>query len=420
MMDELRSGLANEWLPELGRRLRIGLVGGGSDSVIGRTHLMAMRVDGLYDLVAGAMSIDPAVAKQSAARELIAADRAYTDYREMAECESKRSDGVDVVAIATPPQTHQAIAESFLSRGIDVICEKPVTRDLAQAQALAKKITASGRSFCLTHCYTGYPMVREARTAIRAGLIGHVRLIETELSAGDPGVAREPADPARRHWRFRQDSMGPAALLGEVGSHAFNLSEYVTGLRATAVSATMSTVAENREVYDNAYLTLRYQDGVQGRLWASYVAAGNDHGLWFRIFGDEGSLTWNQEDSEYMWHKPIGGPAVRLARGYDSLSKDSLIATRLRPGHPEGYVLAFANLYAEFGAALIARRLGRPHEPYLHNLPQIADGVSVMGMIEAATRSHDSEGAWQTLNAGTRAADPSESAGPGRVSGARA
>jgi predicted dehydrogenase len=398
-MHELRSGLGNEWLPELGRRLRIGLVGGGADSVIGRTHLMAMRVDGLYDLVAGAMSIDPAIAKQSAARELIAADRSYTDYREMAERESKRSDGIDVVAIATPPQTHQVIAESFLERGIDVICEKPLTRDLAQAQALARTLAATGRSFCLTHCYTGYPMVREARAVIRAGLIGPVRLIETELAAGDPGVAREPADPARRHWRFRRDSMGAAALLGEVGSHAFNLSEYVTGLRATAVSATMATVAKNREVYDNAYLTLRYPGGVQGRLWASYVAAGNDHGLGFRIFGDEGCLTWNQEDPEYLWHKAIGAPAVRLARGYDSLSKDSLIATRLRPGHPEGYILAFANLYAEFGAALIARRLGRPHAQYLQNLPGIADGVSVMGMIEAAERSHDNEGAWQALSA---------------------
>jgi predicted dehydrogenase len=395
---ELKSGLANDFLPEFGRRLRIGLVGGGADSVIGRTHLMAMRVDGLYELTAGAMSIDPNIATQSAARELISADRSYHDYRDMAEREVQRADGIDVVAIATPPQTHRVIAEAFLSRGIDVICEKPMTRDLVEARSLARAVAKAGRIFCLTHCYTGYPMVREARAMTRAGLIGRVRLIESELSAGDPGVAREVADSTRRHWRFRRDSMGPAALLGEVGSHAFNLTEFITGLRATAVSANLATVAERREVYDNAYLTLRYQEGVQGRLWASYVAAGNDHGLWFRIFGDEGSLTWHQEDSEVLWHKPIGGPAVRLARGYDSLSADSLTATRLRPGHPEGYVLAFANLYAEFAAALIAKRLGQPYEAYLRNLPGIDDGLAVMAMIDAAQRSHDSNGAWQMLN----------------------
>jgi predicted dehydrogenase len=358
---------------------------------------MAMRVDGLYDLVAGAMSIDSAIAAQSAARELISTDRSYRDFREMAERESLRADGIDVVAIATPPQTHQAIAEVFLNHGMDVICEKPMTRDLAEAQALAKSVAKTGRLFCLTHCYTGYPMVRAARDAIRSGLIGSVRLIETELSAGDPGVAREGPDPSRRHWRFRRDSMGPAALLGEVGSHAFNLASYVTGLRATAVSANMATVAKNREVFDNAYLNLRYEDGAQGRLWASYVAAGNDHGLWFRIFGDEGSLTWHQESPECLWHKPIGGAAVRLARGYDSLSADSLAATRLRPGHPEGYVLAFANLYTEFAAALMARRLELSHQPYLRNLPGISDGLAVMAMIDAAQRSQEGNGAWQPI-----------------------
>ena len=396
-MPELRSGLANDFLPSFGRRLRIGLVGGGADSVIGRTHLLAMRVDGLYELVAGSMSIDATIAAKSAARELIVPERCYRDYREMAEREAKRKDGIDVVAIATPPQTHQSIAETFLRHGIDVICEKPMTRDLAEAKALARTVAATGRLFCLTHCYTGYPMVREARAAVLAGLIGRVRLIESELSAGDPGVAREVADPAKRHWRFRRESMGPAALLGEVGSHAFNLTTFITGLRATAVSAHMATIAQAREVFDNAYLTLRYEKDVQGRLWASYVAAGNDHGLWFRIFGDQGSLTWHQEDAEYLWHKPIGGAAVRLARGYDALSSDSLAGTRLRPGHPEGYVLAFANLYAEFAAALIAKRLSQPYDAYLRLVPGISDGMAVMAMIEAAQRSHDGNAVWADI-----------------------
>jgi predicted dehydrogenase len=388
----------NELLSKFGRRLRIGLVGGGTDSVIGRTHLMAMRVDGLYDLVAGAMSIDPAIAAQSAARQFIATDRSYLDYREMAAREAERADGIDVVAIATPPQTHKAIAEAFLAQQIDVICEKPLTRDLEEAKALAKYVTQLGRLFCVTHCYTGYPMVREAQSMIRSGRLGRVRLIETELSAGDPGVLREGPDPTRRHWRFRPDSMGKAGLLGEVGSHAFNIAGYVTGLSATAVSASLSTVAANRDVYDNAYLTLRYKDGVEGRLWASYVAAGRDHGLWFRIFGEEGNLTWSQEDAEYLWFKPVGGPAVKIARGYDSLSEESLDATRLRPGHPEGYVLAFANIYSEFAAAVMAHRLNLDAGPYLAHLPGVSDGVAVMAMIEAAERSNSKDGAWVALN----------------------
>jgi predicted dehydrogenase len=224
-----------------------------------------------------------------------------------------------------------------------------------------------------------------------------VRLIESELSAGDPGVLIEAANPAQRHWRFRRDSMGPAALLGEVGSHAFNLATYVTGLRANAVSANMSTVAERREVYDNAYLNLRYADGVQGRIWASYVAAGTDQGLWFRIFGDQGNLTWHQEKPTELWHKPVGGPAICLAPGYDSLSPQSLMASRLRPGHPEGYVLAFANLYTEFAQAVIARHLHQDYQLYMRNLPGIKDGVEGMALIAAAQASHDQGGAWIAL-----------------------
>jgi predicted dehydrogenase len=391
---------SHDLLPQFERRVRLGLVGGGTDSVIGRTHLMAMRVDGFYELTAGAMSIDPDIAARSAAREFIKSDRVYLDYRQMAEREASLPEGIDVVAIATPPQTHRAIAEAFLKRGIDVICEKPMTRDLDEARALARVVAESGRLFCLTHCYTGYPMVRQARAAVQAGLLGRIRLIEGELSAGDPGVAREPVNPAQRHWRFRRESMGPAALLGEVGSHAFNLATYVTGLSATAVSANMSTVAERREVYDNAYLTLRYTGEAQGRIWASYVAAGTDQGLWFRIFGEDGNLTWRQESPAELWHKPLGGPAVCLAPGYDSLSPQSLSASRLRPGHPEGYVLAFANLYTEFAKAVIARRLNLPYQAHLRDLPGINDGIAGMALIEAAQRSHDTGGAWTEIPGG--------------------
>jgi len=359
--------------------------------------LIAARADGFYDLVAGALSIDPEVAHASARAELITPERAYTDYRVMAEREADRSDGIDVVTIATPPQLHLPVAREFLSRGIHVICEKPFTKDLQEAHELRKLASESGRLLCLTHCYTGYPMVRQAKALIREGAIGRVRLIEAELSAGDLGVVAEPKDPSRRHWRFRKSSMGQGAILGEVGSHPFNMASFVSGLKVLRLSARMSTVAANREVYDNAYLSLDYEDGVQGRLWASYVAAGNDQGLWFRMFGDKGSLTWYQEQPDALWLKPIGEPAVRYAPGFDSLAPESLKASRFRAGHPEGYALAFANLYSEFAQAIIAEKLSQPSAPFLNCLPNSDDGVHVMEMIDAANTSNSQDGAWTQL-----------------------
>ena len=266
-----------------GRRVRLGLVGGGADSVIGRTHLMAMRADGLCELVAGAMSVDPAIARSSGQHELLAPDRIYTDWRVMLETESSRPDRIDAVVIATPPRLHLPIAKAFLERGFDVVCEKPLAHDLGEAKTLEAAVRESGRLFCLTHCYTGYPMVRQARDMVEAGAIGKVRLIDAEFSVGTPAIANDPQDLSRRHWRFRLDQAGRAGLLGETGSHAYHMVSFVTGLHAESVSALMHTFADRREVYDNAYLTARFENGAQGRMWYSYVAAGHDHGLTLRI-----------------------------------------------------------------------------------------------------------------------------------------
>jgi len=380
-------------IERLGRRIRLGMVGGGADSIIGETHRVAFRVDGLYQLVAGALSIDPEIAAASARAELLDPERSYLDFRTMAEREAQREDGIDAVVIATPPQTHLEIAVEFLRRGIHVICEKPMTRTAQEARELVEAVEASDRLFVLTHCYTGYPMVRQAREMVRAGALGEVRLVEAEFSSGDPGVAREPEDPAQRHWRFRAASMGEAAILGEVGSHAHNIAEYVTGRRATRVAARLDTIAQRREVYDNAYLTVEYEGGAIGRLWSSYVAVGQEHGLSFRIFGDDASLEWRQEEPEVLWHRALGGPATALTRASDGLSPASLRATRFRPGHPEGYALAFANLYRDF-AALIA---GERDDEGL--LPTAEDGLATLRLIEAATRSNDAGCRWEPLGA---------------------
>lgn len=376
-------------LERLGRRLRLGMVGGGADSVIGETHRIALRVDGLYELVAGALSIDPQIAVASARAELLDPDRTYVDYREMAARESQRDDGIDAVVIATPPGTHLDVAREFLRHGIHVVCEKPMTRTVEEAQQLVQEVQASGRRFLLTHCYTGYPMIRQARELVCSGALGTIRLVEAEFAGGDPGVAREPEDPGQRHWRFRASSMGRAAILGEVGSHAHNIAEYVTGSRVTCVSARLDTIAERREVFDNAYLTVEYDGGAVGRLWSSYVAVGSEHGLSLRVFGDEASIVWQQESPEVLWHRKLGGPAIALTRASDDLAEASLRSTRFRPGHPEGYALAFANLYREF-----AGEIAGTAEPS-GLLPTVEDGLATLRLIAAAERSYARDGAYE-------------------------
>ena len=294
------------------------MVGGGSDSIIGGTHLLALRTDGYCELVAGAMSVQPDVALSSAQSQMIDRERAYADWRVMLEREAKRSDRIDAVVIATPPQLHFPIAKAFLERGIDVICEKPMTRDLAEAQELVRLVRDNDRIFCLTHCYSGFPMTRQARALIKQGAIGRVRMIDVIFAVGDPGTSVDPENPADRHWRFRATSIGKASILGEVNSHAYHMAGFVTGLQGQRVSAHLATFAKNREVFDNVYATVEFSDGAAGRFWSSYVAAGNDQGFSFVIIGETGQLRWSEEDPEYLWLKPIGGPAVRHSRGYDS------------------------------------------------------------------------------------------------------
>ena len=312
----------------------------------------------------------------------------------MARVESERDDGIDAVTIATPPNLHFPVAKAFLESGIDVICEKPMTRNFSEAVELDRLVMGSDRLFCLTHCYTGYSVVRHARKMVENGELGTTRIAEGELASGDPGVFFEPDDSSKRHWRFRRSTMGEGAILGEVSSHAHPLLTFIVGDDARDVSADLNAFVEGREVYDKAYVTLRFENGARGRIWGSYVAAGNDHGLWFRIFGDKGRLTWVQEDPEVLWFKPIGKAAKRLARGYDQLSRAADNATGLRPGHPEGYILAFGNLYSDFACALMARHLGKPHNHFLELLPNTLDGMHTMALIEAAFESNRRNGEW--------------------------
>lgn len=376
-------------LSHAGRRVRLGMIGGGQDSVIGSTHLIAFRVDGLADLVAGAMSIDPHVATSSAAAQLIPADRQYASWQDMLAGERNRPDPVDAVVVITPPQFHGEISEAFLQAGIHVLCEKPMTASLEQAASLVQTAASSNALFAVTHCYTGYPLVREARELVRSGALGAIRLIDGEFSAGDPGVLREPEDSSKRHWHFRPSAMGKAVVLGEVGSHIHNLIEFITGERVATVSAELHTIAQRREVFDNAYLNIELTGGTVGRLWSSFVAAGHEHGLKFRIYGDDGGLEWNQEEPECLWHIRPGEAAVRISRALDSNSSSARKAARIRPGHPEGYLIAFATVYRDFFEGILTAMIGEDPTEAMSQVPTAEDGLSTLKLIDAAVRSHE-------------------------------
>lgn len=376
-------------LSRVGRRVRLGMIGGGEDSVIGSTHLIAFRVDGLADLVAGAMSIDPDVAASSAAAQLIQADRQYATWQDMLAGERDREDRIDAVVVITPPQFHGEISEEFLKAGIHVLCEKPMVANLKQADSLVEVIRSSEAFFAVTHCYTGYPLVREARAIVQSGALGTLRLVEGEFAAGDPGVLREPEDISKRHWHFKASAMGKAVVLGEVGSHIHNLIEFITGERVATVSAELDTIAQRREIFDNAYLNVELTSGAVGRLWSSFVAAGHEHGLKFRIYGDEGGLEWNQEEPEFLWHIRPGEAPVRISRGLDSTSASARNAARIRPGHPEGYLLAFATIYRDFFEGVLKAQIKEDPTASLALLPTAEDGLSTLKLIDAAVRSHD-------------------------------
>jgi predicted dehydrogenase len=377
-----------------GRRLRLGMVGGGQASLIGETHRMAARLDDRYELVAGSFSSDPARGRAAGSDLLIPTDRVYADFRQMAEAESKRPDGIEVVTICSPTDSHHAVAVEFLRRGVDVICDKPMTSTLQEATDLVKAVRKSGRLFCLTHNYTGYPMVREARARIAAGDIGAVRLVIVEFPIGTSRMVVEEPDAAKRHWRFDPARVGVAGILGEVGTHVHHMASYVSGLDVAAVSATMSTFTPGRRVYDNAFLTVKFGNGAQGTFWSSYVAAGNEHGLSFRIHGEKGGLAWRQEEPNELWLMPFDGPHQRLSRAQDGLSPAAARATRIRIGHPEAFTEAFANLYRDFAMAAMAARLGRTPDPATLDYPRVEDGARTIKLIEAATISNERNGAW--------------------------
>jgi predicted dehydrogenase len=378
----------------LGRRVRLAVIGGGPGSFIGAMHRTAARLDGRYDLVAGVVSSDPERSRRAAGGMGIDPARAYADAIAMLDAESARPDGADVVTIATPNDSHHRYALAALDRGFDVICDKPMTNTLAEALEVVDKVRATGRVFCLTHNYTGYPMVRQARAMVAAGQLGEIRLVQVEYVQGGKADETDPDPAGGLPWRYDPVRGGPSLVMGDIGTHTHNLARFVSGLEVAEVAAEIGHVIPQRLVDDYGAAMLRFDNGARGTFWVTQTAAGVENCLRIRVSGTKGSLEWEQERPTRLAFKPIDGPArVYTPNGPGSLPASSR-ACRIVAGHPEGFHEAFANLYSDAAEAIAARRSGRRADPLALDFPNERDGAIGVKFVEAAVASSRAGGEW--------------------------
>lgn len=378
------------------RPIRLGMVGGGRDAFIGAVHRIAARLDGHYTLVAGCFSSTEEKSRASGADLGLPPDRVYGDFEAMAKREARLRDGIEAVAIVTPNHMHYPVARPFLRRGIHVICDKPLTATLAEARKLAALAAKSDALFVLTHNYTGYPMVRQAREMVAAGEIGDIRVVQVEYPQDWLTEATEATGQKQASWRTDPAQSGAGGCIGDIGTHAFNLAGFVTGLTLEALAADLHRFVEGRRLDDNAHVLLRYEGGARGMLWSSQVAPGNENALRLRVYGTKGGLDWAQEEPNTLWHSPFGAPPRRLSRGNAGTGAAAARVTRLPPGHPEGYLEGFATLYAEAARALRAHAEGHPLDPTVI-YPTVEDGLAGVAFVDACVRSSARGGAWVTL-----------------------
>ncbi|MFL6684259.1 Gfo/Idh/MocA family protein [Paraburkholderia graminis] len=377
------------------RRLRLGMVGGGQGAFIGAVHRIAARLDDRFELVAGALSSDPERARQSAAEAGIA--RSYDDWREMARVEAARDDGIDAVAIVTPNHLHAPVATAFLEAGIHVVCDKPLAISLAEGEALAKLTREKNRLFALTHTYSGYPLVRHAREMIEAGELGQIRVVQVEYAQD---WLAEPIENGglnkQAGWRTDPALAGPAGCLGDIGTHAYQLAAFVTGMTPVALSAELHTFVPGRRIDDHVQAMLRYANGARGMLWASQVASGAENALRLRVYGTKASLAFDQEQPNELWFTPLGAAAQRLTRARVS-GASAAHATRVPAGHPEGYLEAFAQLYKDAALQIEALNEGRALPPESLLLTTVDDGVAGLRFIDAVLASSAADGQWREI-----------------------
>jgi predicted dehydrogenase len=374
-------------------RLNWGMIGGGEGSQIGPVHRMSSTLDGTYAMAAGALDIDPARGKDFARRLGIAPERAYGDWREMLAGEKDRADRLDLVTVATPNSTHYEITRAFLEAGINVLCEKPMTVSVEEAEEIAATARRTGTICAVNYGYTGYPLVRHMRAMVARGDLGRIRLIVVEFSHGFHADAADAGNP-RMRWRYDPSQAGISGQFADCGIHALHMAGYVSGENAHELSADFASTVTSRKLEDDAMVNVRMDGGTRVRLWTSSVAVGSFHGLNIRVFGEKGGLRWAQQWPDQLHWTPVNGRTEILERGSGGLSPEAERATRIATGHSEGMLVAFANIYADLAEAIRARREGRSPDPLFCHYPTATDGLRSIAAIRAAVSSAAQGGQW--------------------------
>jgi predicted dehydrogenase len=382
--------------PCMKRKLRMGMIGGGTGAFIGSVHRIAAAMDGHIELVAGAFSSDPARSKESGMLLGLAPNRVYASWWDMLEAESAlpENERIDFVSIVTPNHVHFEPAKTALMKGFHVVLDKPMTFTLAEALELKSVAAASGKRFCLTHTYTGYPMVKEARHWVKSGKLGKIRKIYVEYPQGWLSTFAEGTNNKQASWRTDPSKSGIAGAMGDIGTHAFNLAEYVGNTEVTEICAELSTIVEGRRLDDDGMVLLRFSNGANGVLMATQIAAGEENNVKIRVYGEKGGLEWKQEDANSLLIKWNDQPTQILRTGNAYLSSFAAHNTRVPPGHPEGYLEAFANLYRNFTQTILAEANGEQPSAESLDFPGVEEGVRGMAFIENAVRSSKSAEKW--------------------------
>jgi predicted dehydrogenase len=378
----------------LGRRLRLAVIGGGPGSFIGAMHRTAARLDDRYQLVSAVLSSDPDRSRSAGVGLGLDPERIHGDAMAMLDAEAARPDGADVVAIMTPNDSHHRYAVAALRRGYDVICDKPMTNTLDEATEVVAEVEASGRVFCLTHNYTGYPMVRQARAMVADGQLGRIQLVQVEYVQGGKAGDRDSDLDDPPPWRYDPERGGPSLVMGDIGTHAHNLVRFVAGIEIDEVAADVGHIVANRLVDDYAGALLRFDNGARGSFWVTQAAAGVENCLRLRVSGTAGTIEWMQEMPAQLAFKPFGAPAeIRTPNGPGTMPLAAR-ASRIVAGHPEGFHEGFANLYSDAAEAIAARRAGVEPDPLALHFPNAADGLRGVAFVEATLRSSADGGGW--------------------------
>ncbi|NOD37052.1 MULTISPECIES: Gfo/Idh/MocA family protein [unclassified Ruegeria] len=376
---------------ETSGRIRLGMVGGGNDAFIGGVHRIAARLDDKFELVAGALSSTPEKSLESG--QALGLERVYEDFKQMAIREARLKSGIEAVSIVTPNNVHYAAAREFLKRGIHVICDKPLTSTLADAKKLVKAAESANALFILTHNYTGYSMVRQAREMVANGDIGKIRVVQVEYPQD---WLTEQQDFKQAEWRTDPERSGAGGSTGDIGTHAYNLACFVTGLNAESLAADLQAFVPGRKVDDNAHVLLRFEGGARGMLWSSQVAPGNENALRLRVYGEKGGLEWSQEDPNYLWFTPYNEPKRLITRNGAGAGDAANRLSRVPPGHPEGYLEGFANIYGEAAEAIQAFRNGISTDASVV-YPTVHDGLNGVKFVAACVQSSSRNAAWVSL-----------------------